>query len=239
MFINADVGEKSHDKAFLPYLDIANVACGFHAGSEKTMEQIVRLAKKYAVKISAHISYKDKKNFGRKSIFTSKKELKPQLLEQLEVLHKICEKNQYPMTFVKPHGALYNDIVKNPAVLECVAEAISEYDKQLQWIFFASGQNKKFSAIAKKYGLKLFFEAFADRQYENGLLMDRKKQNAVISNASDIVQRALLLIKEGVILNHKGEKEKILAQTLCFHGDNLASLEAICNLQNEKSANNN
>ena len=231
MLLNADVGESIKDKAFIPYLDIANVACTYHAGNKNIIKKVVYLAKKHQVKIAAHISYKDKKNFGRKSIFFSKTQLKPQLQEQLELLEKICRKEQYPFVFVKPHGALYNDAIQNEKVFEAIAEVLAAYNPNLEWVFFASLKNEYFQQRAKKYGLKLFFEVFADRNYENGLLMDRKKENAVFKNATEIVQRVLLLQKEGFLFNHKGEKEKLKAQTICFHGDNPASLKAIQSLK--------
>ena len=231
MLFNADVGESVEDKAFIPYLDIANVACTYHAGNKIILKIIVNLAKKYQVKIAAHISYKDKKNFGRKSIFLSKEKLKPQLKEQLELLEKICQKEQFPFIFVKPHGALYNDAIQNEKVFEAIAEVIADYNPNLEWIFFASLKNDYFQQKANKYGLKLFFEVFADRSYENSFLMDRKKENAVFKNENEIVQRVLLFKRKGFLLDYKGEKIKLKAQTICFHGDNPASLKAIQNLK--------
>lgn len=227
MYINADVGETPKDKEFLPFLQIANIACGAHAGDEKTMQQRIKLAQKHQVQISAHIAYCDRKNFGRKSIFFSKEELKPQLLQQLQRLDKICQKNQYPLSYVKPHGALYNDIVKNEETLQSVMEVIAEYNPKLQWIFFASEHNQKYIKITQNYNLQLCFEAFADRQYEKGLLMDRKKTKAVIDDPQEIIRRFFLLQEQGSIVDENGQLQKLQVQTICFHGDNPASLEAI------------
>ena len=234
MYINADVGESIQDKEFLPFLDIANIACGGHAGDESSMQQRIQLAKQYGVKISAHISYQDKENFGRKSLFSSPAELKFQLLKQLQTLDKICTKNNYPLTYVKPHGALYNDTIKNKLVLRSVAEVITAYNSNLQWIFFANKRNEEHQKIVNKYGIKLCFEAFADRKYEKGLLMDRKKTGAVIKDSDEIIRRFFLLQKQGMIVNERGLLENILAQTVCFHGDNSTSLQAIKTLSSQK-----
>ena len=237
MLISADVGETPQDKEFMPFLDIANIACGYHAGDETSITKMVLLAKKYLVKISAHLSYQDRKNFGRKSIFINKTTLRPQLLTQLQTIDKICKINDLPLVFVKPHGALYNDITKIPAVLEAVAETIAEYNQQLLWIFFATKNNAKYIKIAKKYGLKLLFESFADREYDKGFLKNRKEKGAIIKESSEIIKRVHLLREKNTILNELGKKEKLSAQTICFHGDNPASLVAIKILKNGKNSN--
>ena len=227
MLWNADVGEIPQDRLLIPFLDIANIACSFHAGNADTMQETVLLAKKNSVKISAHVSYKDKKNFGRKSIFSSKKNLKKCLLQQLEKIEAICEKNHCLLEYMKPHGALYNDALSNTLVWETLAETLQQFNPKLKWIFFSSHKNKEYENMANNYGLKLIFEVFPDRNYKNGFLLSRKEKNAVIQDAKEISLRILSLQKKRELLDIEGKKMQFLAQTFCLHGDNPAALEAI------------
>ena len=179
MLINGDTGENYSSADFIPLLDIANIACGGHVGNEQTMAQAVLLCKTYKVRVSAHISYKDRKNFGRKTIFVPPTQLKKELISQISLLDKICKRQQTPLEFIKPHGALYNDAVNEDAVFEIIAETLFQYNPKLIWIFFSSKHNLHFKTKAQKYGLKLLWEAFPDREYYHYL---KKEQSYKIQN---------------------------------------------------------
>ena len=231
MLINGDTGEnqskKNHSPAdFITSLDIANIACGGHIGDEKSITQAVSICKTHKVKIAAHPSYKDKKNFGRKSIFVPPAQLKKDLISQISLLDKICKKQHTRLEFVKPHGALYNDAIISEAVFQVIAETIAQYNPKLGWIFFSSKDNLYFAEKAKKYGLKLLWEAFPDREYYQGKLLDRKEKKAVFQETEQIVERAIQLKKEQTILDYEKKLISMEAQTICLHGDNPASVMA-------------
>ena len=225
MLINGDTGEDYSSADFIPLLDIANIACGGHAGNEQTMTQAVLLCKTYKVRVSAHISYKDRKNFGRKSIFGSSAQLKKELISQISSLDKICEKQQTRLEFIKPHGALYNDALISEEIFQVIAETLFQYNPKLAWIFFSSQNNPYFKTKAQKYGLKLLWEAFPDREYYQGKLLDRAEKRAVLQDAKQIIARALQLKNKQPILDYEKKKLPIKAKTICLHGDNSASVK--------------
>ncbi len=231
MLINGDTGENSSSADFISLLDIANIACGGHIGDEKSMNQAVSLCKIHKVKIAAHPSYRDPKNFGRKSHLSFKKtlsfkQLKKELTCQISSLDKICKKQHIPLEFVKPHGALYNDALISEAVFQIIAETIAQYNSKLVWIFFSSKHNLYFEKKAKKYGLKLLWEAFPDREYYQGKLLDRKEKKAVFQETEQIVERAIQLKTQHSIVDYQKKVIPIKAQTICLHGDNPASVIA-------------
>lgn len=234
MIINGDVGEGFADSQFIPLLDIANIACGFHAGDKQTILRAIILAKNSKVKISAHPSYNDSKNFGRKSIFTSPEILTKDLLQQLTLLSKLCQNNKVTIEFIKPHGALYNDLVKNDLIFATVAKVITKFNPKLKWIFMASNDNQKFLEMAKKYKLQLFFESFADRAYQNFKLVSRNLPNSVIINPPEIVKRYLAFKAKKPVLDYSGKLFSLTADTICFHGDNNASVEALKTIKKDE-----
>ena len=205
---------------------LANIACGGHVGNAQTMAQAVLLCKTYKVRVSAHISYKDRKNFGRKTIFVPPTQLKKELISQISLLDKICKRQQTPLEFIKPHGALYNDAVNEDAVFEIIAETLFQYNPKLIWIFFSSKHNLHFKTKAQKYGLKLLWEAFPDREYYQGKLLDRTEKRAVLQDTKQIIARALQLKKKQTILDYEKKILPIKAQTICLHSDNPASIVA-------------
>ena len=112
--INCDLGEKSkhhsneNDPELLKIVNSANVACGFHAGDDNSMNQVVKISKENGVSIGAHPSFKDLENFGRKRINLSPSEIKKLNIDQYEILQKIAQDHEEHVTHMKPHGALNN-----------------------------------------------------------------------------------------------------------------------------------
>ena len=202
MTLNCDLGEGiGTDAELIPYIDEANIACGFHAGDAFTMRETVALCIRYGVKIGAHPSYLDRENFGRKEIELSPEEIYLLVKKQIETLKKIAENTGAKLNHVKPHGALYNTSAKNPEVAKAIAKAVKDVDAGL--ILFGLKNSHSIKA-AKEIGLKTAEEAFADRKYESdGSLTPRSQPGACFTKIQDVL----------------GQVEKIKADTWCIHGD--------------------
>jgi UPF0271 protein len=202
MQINCDLGEGiGNDAALMPYIDEANIACGFHAGDAFTMRETVALCIRHNVKIGAHPSYLDKENFGRKEIELSSEEIYLLVKKQIESLKKIAENAGAKLNHVKPHGALYNTSAKNEAVAKAIAKAVKDIDSSL--ILFGL-KNSQSIAAGKAEGLITAEEAFADRRYESdGTLTPRSQPGACFTEIQDVLDQV----------------EKIKADTWCIHGD--------------------
>lgn len=231
--LNCDMGEgfKKTDKQVMPYIDMTNLACGFHAGDASTMKTSVKLALKHNVKIGAHPGYDDIENFGRISVSYTKSGLKALLLYQIGALNAICKSYGTKVSYVKPHGAMYNDMMNNSDIFKTIVKAISKYNKNLNLMILSTNENKTFKDIADKQGIKLIYEVFADRNYtDDGFLVSRSKKNAVISNTQEVIKRVQQLEKENIILSENGKVLKLQADTICVHGDNKKAVDLICSL---------
>ena len=202
MQINCDLGEGiGNDAELMPYIDEANIACGFHAGDAFTMRETVALCIRHKVKIGAHPSYLDRENFGRKEIELSPEEIYLLVRKQVETLKKITEQAGAKLNHVKPHGALYNISAKKEAVAKAIAKAVKDVDPSL--ILFGL-KNSHSIAAAKNIGLITAEEAFADRRYESdGSLTPRSQPGACFTEIQDVLNQV----------------EKIKADTWCIHGD--------------------
>jgi UPF0271 protein len=202
MQINCDLGEGiGNDAELMPYINEANIACGFHAGDAFTMRETVALCIRHKVKIGAHPSYLDRENFGRKEIELSSEEIYLLVRKQVETLKKITEQARAKLNHVKPHGALYNISAKNEAVAKAIAKAVKDIDSSL--ILFGL-KNSHSIAAAKNIGLITAEEAFADRRYESdGSLTPRSQPGACFTEIQDVLNQV----------------EKIKADTWCIHGD--------------------
>ena len=208
MTLNCDLGEGiGNDAALMPYIDEANIACGFHAGDAFTMRETVALCIRHGVKIGAHPSYLDRENFGRKEIELSPEEIYLLVKKQIEILNQIVKTAGGTLNHVKPHGALYNTSAKNPDVAKAIAKAVKDIDPSL--ILFGLKGSLSIE-VAQKMGLKTADEAFADRRYESdGSLTPRSQPGACFTEIQDVLDQV----------------EKIKANTWCIHGDGPYALE--------------
>ena len=217
--VNCDMGEGiENDEALMPFITSANIACGYHAGDERTMRSTVMMAKKAHVAIGAHPSFLDRDNFGRTEI----KDITPQqvydvVIAQLTSIHKIVIECNAHLHHVKPHGALYNMAAKDPALSMAIAHAIYDFDKT-QVLFGLSGSY--LISEAKAMGIKTASEVFADRTYQDdGSLTPRAKLNALIEDEEQAIGQVIQMIKKGTVTATSGKEVPILAETICLHGD--------------------
>jgi len=240
MKLNCDLGESfgawelGNDAQIMPYIDQANIACGLHAGDPLIMQHTIALAHKHQVSIGAHPSYPDRQGFGRRSMALSENELIATLHYQLATLNGMCQIQKATLDYVKPHGALYNDMMKNAVIFESICKAINQFSINLPLVIQALPNIEPYQEIALNYGVSLRFEAFADRHYQdNGLLVPRSETNGVITDVNLIVKRVNLLKDEGVILSVNDKPISLLIDTLCVHGDTknaITIVKAIANI---------
>lgn len=217
--LNADVAEGcGQDESLLQIVSSANICCGLHAGSPKTVLDTLKLAKTYGVAVGAHPSFDDRKNFGRQAMQIAKDELKALIRYQVGALCAVCEQVGVPLRYVKPHGALYNQLASDADLAKIVVDELQSIDANLYVMGLAGSL---FLDIAKNQGLKVIAEAFVDRRYnDDGTLVSRSQAGAVIDNEDDAVYQAVALAQTGKIISISGKPLTIRADSLCLHGDN-------------------
>lgn len=233
MKLNADLGEsygnwqQDVDADVMPYIDQANIACGYHAGDAKTMQATLSLAKQYGVDIGAHPSYPDLQGFGRRSMRIPREDLVPIIHAQIATLEGMAKCQGLHVQYVKPHGALYNDMMKDTEVFEDIAVAIHEYHTKYPLMIQSLANNDRQIEVAEKYSVSLMYEAFADRRYTaSGRLQSRQGVGAVL-NAQQTLAQAKALIDSGTVTTNSGEQIHLKINSLCVHGDNPEALSVV------------
>ena len=226
--INCDLGEKSkhhsnkYDPDLLEIVNSANVACGFHAGDDESMNQVIQISKKNNVSIGAHPSFNDPENFGRQRINLSSKEIKKLIVDQYEILQKIADNYGTIVTHIKPHGALNNMACEDIELATTLAQTINEISKDLIYLV---PTGSKMEEAAKKINMKIACEIFADRNYEDdGNLVSRKKPNALITDPNQAKKHVLTMVKNQTLNCHSGKQIPCEIDSVCIHGDNKSSL---------------
>jgi len=226
--INCDLGEKSkhhsnkYDPDLLEIVNSANIACGFHAGDEETMNQVVKISKKNGVSIGAHPSFNDPDNFGRERMNLSSNEIRKLLIDQYEILQNIALNHGDKVSHIKPHGALNNMACEDLELSTIIAKTINDIDKNLIYLV---PTGSKMEEAAKKLNMKIACEIFADRNYEDdGNLVSRKKSHALITDPEEAKKHVLKMVKTQALNCHSGKQIPCEIDSICIHGDNLSSL---------------
>ncbi|CAM3394406.1 5-oxoprolinase subunit PxpA [Arcobacter aquimarinus] len=232
--LNCDMGESfgvwkmGNDEEIMPLIDMANLACGYHASDALTMNRTVSLAKKHNVTIGAHPSYQDLQGFGRRSILCSLEEIKSIILYQLGALSAFCKAHGTAVSYVKPHGALYHDMMRDENIFKAILNAISSYDKNIKLMILSGPKNEAYDYTAKLYSINLIYEVFADRNYnDDGSLVARSYENAVIQDELQVADRIKLIKERGYLYSTNSKKLFLKADSICVHGDNDKALEFI------------
>ncbi|SDS49399.1 UPF0271 protein [Formosa sp. Hel1_31_208] len=216
--INCDLGEGiGNEAALMPLLSSCNIACGGHAGDISTMKAVVELAQDYGVKIGAHPSFPDRVHFGRQVVKMSSKALSESLFGQINSLKLILDRKQLPLNHIKPHGALYNLAVIDKNMALIVIEVVKRFGDDV--VLYAPYQSI-IAELAISKGLKVKFEAFADRNYNEDLtLVSRHQERALIHDSEAMFQHVYQMILNGKVRTLNGVELTLKAETFCVHGD--------------------
>ena len=235
--LNCDLGESfgswtmGMDEAVMPHIHQANIACGFHAGDAIIMRKTLELAKANGVSVGAHPAYPDLQGFGRRSMNCSHDEIVAYVHYQIGAIEGMAKSMGLSLDYVKPHGALYNDMMAKDNVREAVMEAVASHHSKPALMLQAVPENELHKKEAEKLGLSLHFEAFADRCYDDdGKLLSRTKEGAVHTREKMMAQ-VQQLIDSGTVTTVSGDTLPLLADTLCVHGDNEAGVAAIADIR--------
>lgn len=232
--LNSDVGESygnyklGLDEDVIPLISSANIACGYHGGDPAVMRQTVALARRHAVALGAHPGLPDLVGFGRRSMDVTLEEVKDMVTYQIGALQAVAALQGARLQHVKPHGALYNMAAKNPAIWDAVAEVMAGLDDQLILFVMAGNDRRELEAIARRRGIRIAFEFFADRAYnQDGSLVSRKLTGAVIHDNEVVAAKVLKFVQEGKVRTIEGSDIELKAETICVHGDNPKALALV------------
>lgn len=228
LLLNCDLGEglDALDAQVMPHLDQANIACGGHAGNNQSMVRTLQLAKQYQVSCGAHPSYPDRTNFGRVSLAMTACDLTRSLKQQIQSLITIANTQSTPVSYIKPHGALYNDC-SQPAVLKTVLNVAAFFGLPVM----LNACDQGIAAQCQQAGIGLIAEAFADRGYNgNGSLIKRGQPNALLNTKQSIQQVKSLYNLQGLYTADQ-QWLKLQCQSLCVHSDTPNAVATIQSLK--------
>jgi len=234
MDINCDLGEGiGRDNEIMPFLNSCNIACGGHTGDRNSMLAAIRLAKEYGVKIGAHPSFEDRKNFGRAEMYVPTEKLRSQLIHQIAELRMLTNMEQVELNHVKPHGALYNMASESADLAQLVVGVMTFFKEDLiLYVPFGSELERK----AKERGIPYATEAFADRNYDDKFrLMSRNLPNAVLTDPDEILARVSRMFNKQEVVSTSGKVKTVTIDTVCVHGDNPRAVEIAKSLHNLKN----
>ncbi|WP_048151773.1 LamB/YcsF family protein [Palaeococcus ferrophilus] len=233
--LNADLGESfgryklGLDEEVMNYITSANVATGWHAGDPLVMRKTVRLAKEKGVAVGAHPGYPDLLGFGRRYMKLSREEARNYILYQVGALYAFVRAEGLEFQHVKPHGALYNALVKEEELARGVIEGMADFDKNL---IFVTLSGSRPAEIAEEMGVKVAHEVFADRAYNpDGTLVPRSEPGAVIHDKEEVAERVISMVKDGGVRAINGEWVELKADTICLHGDNPKAVEIAAHIR--------
>ncbi len=221
--INCDMGESfgawtmGADAEVMPNITSANVACGAHAGDPTVMRRTIRSAKTHRVAIGAHPGFADLQGFGRRELKADPMEVEDSLIAQIGALAAIARAEGVAVRHVKAHGALYNMAARDRTLADAIARAIKAFDSEL--IMFGL-PNSPMIAAGRAAGLTVAAEGFADRAYEpDGSLTPRSRPGAVVHDPALVVERAIRMVRDAVVLTGAGAAIPMKIDTICVHGD--------------------
>jgi 5-oxoprolinase (ATP-hydrolysing) subunit A len=218
--LNCDLGEGeplARTGALMRRVTSANVACGGHGGDLKTMEACVRLAWQHGVRLGAHPGPWSRSDFGRGSARFVPDEIELLLLHQVGALERVAQANGVRLHHIKLHGALYHASEENEALAKRYVAAVRRFWPQAKIYARVGG---RVARVARRAGLVLWEEAFADRSYrDDGTLVPRTEPNALLTEADLVVERVRRLLDQGEVIAESGKHIVLRPQTLCIHSD--------------------
>lgn len=220
--VNCDMGESygawkmGADAQVMPFITSANIACGFHGGDPATIRKTVRLAVEHGVAIGAHPSLPDLQGFGRRAMKISPQDMYDLVVYQAGAVEAFARAAGGRLHHIKCHGALYNMAAVDEGLSDAMARAAKDLGNVMLYVL---SKSKTFE-IAKRAGLPVAGEVFADRGYsDDGTLAPRDKPGGMIEDAQKAVKQALAMVEEGYVTSLSGKRVPVAADTLCLHGD--------------------
>jgi UPF0271 protein len=221
--LNCDMGELPEaiadgtQESLMPWLTSVNIACGGHAGDAQTMEATIQQAQKHHLAIGAHPGYPDRENFGRVEMNLSVQAISGSVLEQVMALDEIAKRLGAKIVHVKPHGALYNQAVRNREIAMAITDGVARWKRDV--VLVGLGGSLMLD-IFRDAGFMAAAEAFADRRYEpDGTLRPRKFRDALLHDPAEAAKQAVSIATRGKLIAQNSSEISVTAQTLCIHGD--------------------
>ena len=221
--LNCDMGEVPEaiadgtQEALMRSITSVNIACGGHAGDEQTMKTTIEQALRWKLAIGAHPGYPDRANFGRLELKLPLNEISASIFEQVKALADVAGRCGARVVHVKPHGALYNQAVRNRELAGAIAEGVARWNREVVLVALAGSPMLD---VFREAGFTVAAEAFADRRYEaDGTLRSRKFADALIRNPEEAAWQALGIAERGIVIANDGGEVAVEAQTICIHGD--------------------
>lgn len=228
--LNCDLGESwgayriGYDAEMFELITSANVACGFHGGDPLVMHKTLTLARDKGVGVGAHPSHIDLWGFGRRRIEgEDPAEIERILIYQIGAIQGMAKAVGVPVTHFKAHGALANSTAVDPALADACARAVVAIDPTLIFVALPGTEQER---AAQRANLRIAREAYADRAYDNdGTLVSRKREGAVLDNAEVAAERIVRMVKEQSVTSITGQEIPLAFETICVHGDNPQAVE--------------
>ncbi len=221
--LNCDMGESfgnytvGQDELLMPYLTSCNIACGFHGGDPYHIERTIDHALAHGLRIGAHPSYPDLQGFGRRKMMVPPSELSSLIKYQVGAIKAMVESKGGNLSYVKPHGALYNSLAHDTNEAEVVIRAVKEIDSTLKIMLLAGSPAID---VAKEHGINVIQEAFADRRYVSSTaLMSRSISGSVIADVASAVHQVLSIVERKRIKCSDDIEYPLHAESICIHGD--------------------
>jgi UPF0271 protein len=224
--INCDVGEGiANEHLLMPYISSCNIACGGHFGDVISIDRTIQLAIKHELKIGGHPSFPDKVNFGRKMIQISDVDLKKSIEEQLDLFLERVSIFSGKLHHIKPHGALYNQIAIDKKLANTFIAIVKKY---MNAVYLYVPYNSVIEKVALKNDIKIKYEAFADRNYNDDLtLVSRTSENALITKKEWVYNHVVQISQKNIVKTVSGKFIKLQADTFCVHSDTKNALEIV------------
>lgn len=238
--LNCDMGESfgryriGADEVLMRFITSANIACGYHAGDPLVMDRTVRLAVKHGVGVGAHPGFPDLMGFGRRQMQLGPEEIENYVLYQVGALAAFARSAGEELAHVKPHGALYNMAAKDMELARAIVRGVECFSKGLVVVCLAGSAMVE---AAEEAGLRVAREAFADRGYNpDGTLRSRRLPDAVIEDPQAAAERAVRMVRDGVVIAHTGEEIPLCVDTICVHSDTPTAVEIAKTIRKELEA---
>ena len=231
--LNCDMGESfgiykaGNDEEIMPLIDIANVACGFHASDPNHMRKTVALAKKHGVKVGAHPSFPDLQGFGRREMKMPRQDIKSMIMYQVGALKSFLDEQEMSLNHIKPHGSLYVMAAKDEDMANAIADAVETFNVSI----FGMANTCHEKIYKNERGLNFISEFYADLDYDkNGNLVVAKGKNANY-DSKIATKRVMRAIKEKKVTNTIGKDISVSCDTICVHSDTPNAVEIITGIK--------